>query len=83
MRLNLEQHCFRVEVDPRHGKRTMHFTNPRVAVLTAIQETGTRDGFKVFDPRERRALTFDEVMAMEADRPENYWPERWKRRLDV
>lgn len=83
MRLNLEQHPFRVEIDPRFGRRWLHFTNLRAAVITAIQETGTRDGFLVFDPRERRALTFDEVLATEVDRPENYWPERWKRRLDV
>ena len=83
MRLNLEQHCFRVEINPELGRRTMHFTNAQVAVLTAIKETGTRDGFKVFDPRVRRAMTFDEVRATEDDPPEKHWPERWKRRLDA
>lgn len=83
MRLNLEQHCFRVEINPELGRRTMHFTNARVAVITAIQETGTRDGFRVFDPRVRRALTFDEVLETEADRPDAHWPERWKRGQDL
>jgi hypothetical protein len=60
--IDLERHPFRLEMTDR----VMHFTNARAAVLSGIAVTGTRDAFRVMDPRTRRYLTFDEVLAIEA-----------------
>jgi hypothetical protein len=68
--IDLDMHPFRVE----YGRgAVMHFTNIRAAVLTAIEHTGTRDGFRVLDARTRRYLTFDEVREIENAPAKRYW----------
>lgn len=71
-----------VELRINRCRARRYFTNEQVAVLTGIRETGTRDGFKVRD-RAGSELSFDDVLRIEDEPPETYWPERWRKGEDL